>query len=74
MSYFPCDIPYMSEEELIENGIKIHRDASQIICNKCKHYQGVRNVQGHAPCDYWKSGSVLWNEYCSKAEPYREGE
>lgn len=23
MSYFPCDIPFMSEEELKENGIKI---------------------------------------------------
>lgn len=34
MSYFLCGFPYMSEEELIENGIKIHRDASQIICNK----------------------------------------
>ena len=26
MSYFPCDIPYMSEEELEENGIKIPKD------------------------------------------------
>ena len=47
----------------------------QIIhCNRCKHYQGVHNVQGHAPCNYWGTGAVLWNEYCSKAEPYREGE
>lgn len=43
----------------------------QIHCNKCKHYQGVHGVQGHAPCSYWKSGGVLWNWYCSQAEPYR---
>lgn len=46
----------------------------QIHCNKCKHYQGVHDVQGHAPCSYWKSGSVLWNEYCSHAEPYKRTE
>lgn len=43
----------------------------QIHCNKCKHYQGVHGVQGHAPCSYWKSGGVLWNWYCSQAEPYQ---
>lgn len=26
MSYFPCDIPFMSPEELEANGIKIHKD------------------------------------------------
>ena len=26
MSYFPTDIPYMSNEELEENGIIIHKD------------------------------------------------
>ena len=26
MSYFPCDIPFMSDEELKANGIKIHKD------------------------------------------------
>lgn len=43
----------------------------QIHCNKCKHYQGVHGVQGHAPCSYWKSSGVLWNWYCSQAEPHR---
>ena len=40
----------------------------EVQCNKCKHYQGVHNVQGHAPCDYWQSGGVLWNDYCSNFE------
>lgn len=26
MSYFPCDIPFMSDEELEENGIEIPDD------------------------------------------------
>lgn len=26
MSYFPCDIPFMSNEELEENGIEIPDD------------------------------------------------
>ena len=45
----------------------------QIIhCNRCEYYQGVHNVQGFAPCNYWEIGAVLWNGYCSNAEPYRE--
>ena len=28
MSYFPVDIPFMTEEELKENGIKIPKDAT----------------------------------------------
>lgn len=43
MSYFPCDIPYMSKEELEENGIKIPKDKGQeppdiIKCKDCTHY------------------------------------
>lgn len=37
-----------------------------LMCNQCKYYEGVHNVQGHAPCSYWKSGGVLWNWYCSQ--------
>lgn len=28
MSYFPCDIPFMSDEELKENGIQIPKDVT----------------------------------------------
>lgn len=34
-------------------------------CNKCKFYEGVHNVMGHAPCSLWKIGGVMWNDYCS---------
>ena len=37
-------------------------------CNQCKYYEGVHNVQGHAPCSYHKIGGVLWNWYCSQFE------
>ena len=39
-----------------------------IRCNRCKHYEGVHNVQGHAPCLFWRIGSVMWNEFCSRFE------
>ena len=52
MSYFPCDIPFMSDEELKENGIKIPKngitqkelidacnDMSFMDCmNRCRYY------------------------------------
>jgi len=47
MSYFPTDIPFMSEEELIENGLKKPYKKPEIInskdlvpvvrCRDCKH-------------------------------------
>ncbi len=37
-------------------------------CNQCKHYEGVHNVQGHAPCSYHKIGGVMCNWYCSQFE------
>lgn len=37
-----------------------------VTCGECKHYQGVHNCQGHAPCDYWGIGGVLWNDFCSR--------
>ena len=30
MSYFPCDIPFMSKDELEANGIKIHKGSEEI--------------------------------------------
>lgn len=29
MSYFPCDIPFMSDDELEENGIEIPDDEEE---------------------------------------------
>lgn len=39
-----------------------------IYCNQCKYYQGGHGCPGHAPCDYWHSGGVMWNWFCSRAE------
>lgn len=43
-----------------------------IRCIDCKYYEGVHNIQGHAPCTYWKSGGVLWNWFCSQAERWED--
>ena len=50
MSYFPTDIPFMSDDELIENGLKKPYKKPEIISNKdlvpvvrcrdCKYYEG----------------------------------
>ena len=41
-----------------------------IRCNNCKYYEGVHGTPGHAPCSFWKSGGVLWNDFCSNAQQY----
>ena len=43
-----------------------------IRCKDCKYYEGVHNIQGHAPCTYWESGGVLWNWFCSQAERWED--
>ena len=43
-----------------------------VMCRDCKHYQGVHNCQGHAPCDYWGIGGVLWNDFCSRGVKMEE--
>lgn len=40
-------------------------NGEQYQCNKCKFYQGVHNVMGHAPCSFWNIGGVMWDDYCS---------
>lgn len=40
------------------------------LCYNCKYYEGVHGTPGHAPCSFWKSGGVLWNDFCSNAERY----
>ena len=49
-------------------------DAQPEICNHCEHYEGVHGYQGHAPCTFWHSGGVLWNDYCSHFVRHRERE
>ena len=65
-------LPSDLEDIAFEAVDALKSETQRIHCNKCKHYQGVHDVQGHAPCDHWKYESVLWNEYCSNAEPYDE--
>lgn len=43
-------------------------------CNKCKFYKGVHNVMGHAPCSLRKIGGVMWNDYCSHFNLWKEDE
>lgn len=43
-------------------------------CNKCKFYEGVHNVRGHAPCSLWEISGVMWNDYCSRFNLWKEGE
>ena len=52
MSYFPTDIPFMSDEELIENGLKKPYKKPEIIkgtdlvpvvrCKDCTHFQNTK--------------------------------
>lgn len=51
---------------LVKKGVPLPK------CNQCKYYEGVHNVQGHAPCEYHKIGGVLWNWYCSQFKADKE--
>lgn len=51
---------------IIRNGTPLPK------CNQCKYYEGVHNIQGHAPCSYHNSGGVLWDWYCSQFEADKE--
>jgi hypothetical protein len=49
MSYFPCDIPYMSKEELETNSIRIPKDKKQeqsemIQCEQLRELQRARTL------------------------------
>lgn len=52
MSYFPCDIPYMSKEELKANGIKIPKDETQE--QRCKG------------CKYLRYDNICKNDRCAR--------
>lgn len=70
MSYFPTDIPFMSDDELIENGLKKPYKKPEIIdskdlvpvvrCRDCKHWEseyGYCHIQG---AEDWKA-----DDFCS---------
>ena len=60
MSYFPTDIPFMSDEELIENGIKKSYKKPEVInskdlvpvvrCKQCGWSMESREVPGMYMC------------------------
>lgn len=59
-------------EDMIRDTPTAKSDKPSGKCNKCKYYEGVHNVQGHAPCSYHNIGGVLWNWYCSQFEEQGE--
>lgn len=44
-------------------------DAVEVVrCNQCKHYGGVHDVPGCAPCAFWGIGGVMWDDFCKRGE------
>lgn len=41
-------------------------------CGECRHYQGNHDVPGCAPCDFWGIGAVMWDDYCSRGERWKD--
>jgi len=76
MSYFPTDIPFMSDEELIENGLKKPYKKPEIInskdlvpvvrCKNCKHLY----KDGECPLRTWYTH--VEDDFCSYGEPKEE--
>ena len=72
MSYFPTDIPFMSDEELIENGLKKPYKKPEIIdskdlvpvvrCKDCEFYIGKRRRCG------LKNIRMSEDDFCSYGE------
>ena len=58
----------IDRQEIIDRLDRVIEKGLVIRCKDCKYYEGVHNIQGHAPCTYWKSGGVLWDWFCSQAE------
>lgn len=67
MSYFPCDIPFMSKEELEVNEIKIPIDwlpAAQLPITYC------RECINRPECPWTRTEE----DYCSRAQKRRNNE
>lgn len=81
MSYFPTDIPFMSDEELIENGLKKPYKKPEIInskdlvpvvrCRDCKYWDNG-NLSFECPWDYGRHGSSDEDDFCSYGERREE--
>lgn len=80
MSYFPCDIPYMSDEELKENGIHIPKDITDTNVRKTKYIEhqavidALEKVAGLFPykipgnADTYSPYNEAWNDAIGRAE------
>lgn len=82
MSYFPTDIPFMSDEELIENGLKKPYKKPEIInskdlapvvrCRDCEYLENRTDCSGKC----WKvSGfgvTVRMDDFCSHGKRREE--
>ena len=81
MSYFPTDIPFMSDEELIKNGLKKPYKKPEIIkgtdlvpvvrCKDCKYWDNG-NLSFECPWDYGRHGSSDEDDFCSYGERREE--
>lgn len=41
-------------------------------CNQCKHYEGIHDVPGCAPCAFWGIGAVMWDDFCKRGKRWDE--
>ena len=75
--YKDSDAPGGCRDELMHDALVLLKAQGPVEancehrCNKCKFYEGVHNVMGHAPCSLWKIGGVMWNDYCSRFNLWR---
>lgn len=51
-----------------ENIVKQRGYIELVRCNQCKHYEGVHDVPGCAPCAFWGIGGVMWDDFCKRGE------
>jgi len=85
MSYFPTDIPFMSDDELIENGLKKPYKKPEIIdskdlvpvvrCRDCKYWKPTMPSKGIVGiCDDMNHFGRLWkpDDFCSYGERREE--
>ena len=61
MSYFPCDIPFMSDEELKENGINI---PNKRITNREKLAKMSNDELAEFICRYSMCFNCIGGKYC----------
>ena len=66
LHYDVCKEKYIDSKHLTLCPHKLTKDRlkEENRCNRCKYYEGVHNVMGHAPCSYHNLGGVMWNECC----------